>query len=315
MKIIALFPAKNEEWILRSTLPPLLSIADEVVVLDDGSIDRTADIVRELGGHILKLEDRAEKVVDMSRRRMALLEEGRKRGGTHFIWLDADEVFSANFLPQARQVIGELKPGEKLLLRWVALWKSPRAYRDDGSVYSNIYKDFAVCDDPSTGFNKKFLSESRTPGPFGEVKRIDESRGVVLHFQFAAWERNLMKQAWYRCSELVEGSRSARRINNTYAITLDDETAGTKPVPDKWIEGLDLNRDFTGFYDWHFKAIMAFFDTYGIEFFEPLQIWHIKELEREFVKRAGRQPKSKVFHPLLVELNKVKNYFKNKYWD
>lgn len=314
MKIIALMPVKNEAWILRTCLSSISMVADEIVALDDGSIDETPSILNAFKCNVIRL-DQNEHYVDMSLRRRKLLAEGRKRGGTHFIWLDADEAFSGNFIMNARAKIGSLTPGQKLLMRWATLWKSPSQYLNDNSVFGkSLYKDFVVCDAPGLDFDKKFLSESRTPGKNDNFVKVDESEGVVLHFQFAAWDRTQMKQAWYRCSELVEGSRSAKRINNTYAITLDSEKYVASPVPLDWLNGPDVP---TGIEksgsSWHHDAIFAFFDKYGIEFFEPLQIWHVEELRAEFLKRVGREPKAKTFNPLLIRLNNFKNKIRNSF--
>ena len=270
MKIIALMPVKNEDWILRTSLSSLVGFVDEIVVLNDGSADNTTDIVKHYGGIVLETKWGEEKHINMSRRRQFLLDEGRKRGGSHFVWLDADETFSTNFLSNAKRVISLLKPGMKLSLRWVALWKSFDKYRTNG-IYGNLYKDFIVCDSPEMSFGNKFLSEDRTPGPSNNIIKISENEGVVLHFQFAAWNRNQMKQVWYRCSELIEGSRSAKRINNAYSLTLDDPRAKLSFVPKSWVDGITMPVEFESF-GWHYKAIINYFDKYGIEFFEPLQI-------------------------------------------
>ena len=42
MKIIALLPFKNEEWILPSYLHNTTKIVDEIISIDDGSIDNSA---------------------------------------------------------------------------------------------------------------------------------------------------------------------------------------------------------------------------------------------------------------------------------
>ena len=41
MKIIALLPFKNEEWILPTFLSNVLPIVDEIISLDDSSTDNS----------------------------------------------------------------------------------------------------------------------------------------------------------------------------------------------------------------------------------------------------------------------------------
>jgi hypothetical protein len=52
--------------------------------------------------------------------------------------------------------------------------------------------------------------------------------------------------------------------------------------------------------------MLRLFDEKGIEFFEPLEIWHLQRLRHEFRRRTGRNPRSDRSHiaPLPVRLNR-----------
>lgn len=307
MKIVALLPFKNEAWILPTYLSSVAKIADEIVALDDESTDNGPAILEAAGASVVRHDFGEEGVVQMSARRTYLLEEGRKRGGTHFIWLDADETFSADFLPSACETIAALKEGEKLSLRWVHPWKDAEQYLDDpASPFGRSWKDVIVCDSPDYSFERRFLSEARTPGPHDTLVRLPEEKGVVLHFQFAQWDTLQMKQAWYRCVELIEGSRSARRINHTYSITLDAPTLRTLPLPTRWTNGIVLPNTAPAA-DWREEEICSWFDTHGILFFESLQIWHIPSLRARFVSEIGREPVPSTFPSWLLALHRVRN--------
>lgn len=307
MKIIALLPVKNEAWILPTYLSSVMRVADEIVALDDGSTDSSRTILEAAGASVFSHDFGTERIVQMSARRTLLLEEGRRRGGTHFIWLDADEAFSLDFLPLARETIASLKEGEKLSMRWVHLWKNTAQYLDDpASPFGHAWKDVIVCDSPTYSFETRFLSEARTPGPHDKLVCLPEEHGVVLHFQFAQWDAMQMKQAWYRCMERIEGSRSARRINHTYSVTLDAPALRTLPLPTHWIEGIVLPSD-APITDWREEEISSWFDTHGILFFEPLQIWHIPSLRKQFVSETSREPVPRVFPRWLLLLNRLRN--------
>lgn len=311
MKIIALLPLKNDAWILRTCLESLDVIADEVIIFDDGSTDDYGVILKSFPKVVVVKRTAAEVgAINMSEVRRKLLELGRKAGGTHFIWLDADEAFSKNFFNKSKEYIVKLKPGQKLMMKWIFLWKSRDEYRVDG-VFKDLYKDFIVCDDPNAVFEDKFLSEARTPGKSDDVIRIAEEDGVVLHFQYLDWRRNQLKQARYRCFELIKGERSAIRINCTYAITLGEKVK-TERVPEEWSCGITFPLAGLDGGNWYLKEIFDSFDRYGIKFFEPLQIWHIEELRQEFMKRVGREPKSRVLPRWIVPLNDLKNKLKKK---
>ncbi|NLZ74798.1 glycosyltransferase family 2 protein [Candidatus Falkowbacteria bacterium] len=308
MKIIALLPIKNEAWVLSACLGSLSLIADEIIILDDNSSDDYKDILSKFPKAIVfKNEVFDGQTVNMSTKRKTLLKIGRERGGTHFIWLDADEVFSDNFLLTYHKYLERMVPGQKIMMKWVFLLDH-KSYRSDG-VFWEIYKDFIVFDDGTLEFKDKKLSEERTPGGGGANSIIvPPDDGAVLHLQYLNKKRNDYKQAWYRCSELVEGKRSAKRINNTYSITIDNKKWQKNNLPEKlsskFINNIDLRLSND---NWYIEEIIKFFDQYGIKFFEPLQIWDIEKLREEFIKRVGRKPRSKVFSKWLVYLNKIKN--------
>src|SRR5690349_8963257 len=112
MKIIALLPVKNEAWVLPTYFSSVKKIADEIIALLDDSSDNSLEMLKKNSAIILSAK-KSDKT-DMSEKRKVLLEEGRKHGGTHFIWLDADETFSHDFISNGRERISKLKPGEKI---------------------------------------------------------------------------------------------------------------------------------------------------------------------------------------------------------
>ncbi len=89
-----------------------------------------------------------------------------------------------------------------------------------------------------------------------------------------------------------ESFSNATRINARYAPTLGDRREHVSPVPSKWLEGVEFAPDlFNTFPCWQYDDIFAMFVTYGIERFEPLQIWHLDPLREAFLGRLGRKPK------------------------
>ncbi len=299
MKLIALVPVKDEEWILPAFLSSVLPAVDEIVAVDNNSTDRSRRLLLEAGAHVETNASDSGTEWSENLIREQLLELGRGRGGTHFLCLDADEALTAPALTNLREVAKTLKPSEKIAMQWLALWKSPRAYRDDKSVWSNNYKDFLFSDDgiltyvPAAG--ERGWGTLRTPGqndPSGWIT-LRPDQAAVAHFQFVPWRRFQAKQAWYRCCELVSDPNGAIRINAMYAPTLDDPSARLKQVPEGWLESITVP---AGIADmpaaWHLEAIRKMFATFGCEHFEPLQIWHVPELREDFIATTGREPRS-----------------------
>jgi hypothetical protein len=104
-------------------------------------------------------------------------------------------------------------------------------------------------------------------------------------------KRNQLKQAWYRCRELLDG-RSAAAINGFYSVTLSDARVPTTKVPVEWVEAVTFpSADSDLRSSWHLREILEWFDQRGIEFFEGLEIWQIRVLGDEFRKRVGRTPR------------------------
>lgn len=60
-RIIALIPARDEATTVTTTVRALRHIADQVVVVDDGSIDRTASLALQAGATVLRIPRNAGK--------------------------------------------------------------------------------------------------------------------------------------------------------------------------------------------------------------------------------------------------------------
>lgn len=320
MKVIGLMPVKNEAWILPTAIPQLHRFVDEILVLDTGSNDGSLEILSQYGVLVKKGFYHPGHQNNYAAWRNTLLDWGRERKGTHFVWLDADEAFTSHFLPSFRNYLERLKPGQKLLMDWLCLWKDATQLRIDSCVWKKIVKDFVVCDDGTARFCESHLRhEGRTPGPtpFRDQIIIPREEGAVLHFQFVPFHRFQMKQCFQRVRELWENveqkgwdyDQAVLSINRNYAITLDDPKARCSPLPTQWYQGIDrLDRLSQTSNGWFEEAIFDYFSRKPIEWFEPLQIWHLPSLHEKFVMKVGRRPVSREIPKLL----KMKSYIRNR---
>lgn len=280
---------------LPCCLASLKGVADMVIGMDDHSSDHSGDIVRERGGIVLEMEGELsgfsqgkEKVI-----RQRLLEDARRRGATHFFCIDADEVVTVPFRRYGRELLENLEPGHKLALRWLTLWGSPRLFRDgDYSKFHRIYRSVIVRDAPDLPSYEGFLHMPRTPGSDekSNVTKCPLEKGALLHFTAAELLPYQMKIAWYHCVELVRRPDEAERINRFYFRDWDERHIRLRSVPDAWVEGLPLDDIPPCPPSWQWEEMQRLFDEKGVEFFEPLEIWHIPRLREEFLRRAGREP-------------------------
>ena len=285
MKIIGLIPVRNEEWILPTCVTSLRKFCDDIIAFDDNSTDSSVEILKSLGVSVYHNKNLGMWGDVERSNRENLLKLGRERGGTHFVCVDADECFTSNFEANAKELISKLRPGQKLSLQWMALWRDMRAFRNDSSIWSNNFKDFIVYDTGSLSYDDGFLCVGHTPGSNNSTWiKITREQGSVLHFQFSHWNRFQIKQAWYQCTERIK-LKNVEDIRSKYCIVLDDDYKNT-PLESWEIENVLMpyrSDDIVD--DWHLADIYNWFDQYGIEFFKPLNIWHIGELKREYEKR------------------------------
>lgn len=301
MKIIGLLPFKNEEKFLPTYLSNVKPVCDEIIAIDDGSIDGSAKILKDAGVTVYSSEKLKNFNSGWSEGsiRSELLRLGREAGGTHFVCLDSDETFTTPFLSVARDMMSQMKPGQKLSMMWLALWKSYTHFRHDNTVWSNNWKDFIIMDRPDCSYNAdQHMHLGRTPRYPGESEsswlRIDPNYAAVLHYQFSVYNNFQLKQAWLRCSELIQRPDDAATINRVYGITLLDDNVGLFEMPKEWYNGVTLPNVPNFDPDWGEESfiradllpgIYKYFDDYGVEFFKDLDIWHIPQLKEKLLEK------------------------------
>lgn len=289
MRIMALLPFRNEAHVLPSYLSTVVPLVEKIIAIDDGSTDNSANLMRKAGADVYSWNEERMKFgwAELGIRQR-LLELGREAGGTHFIVLDADETFTRPFIKVSSKVLQQLEPGQRILMQWLAMWKSVDHYRDDSSVWSNNYKDFIFRDDGQSNYPEIWMHTPRTPGRFANHDQdltLNPKYGAVMHFQFSNWDTFQIKQCWCRMSEYIKDPGSAQNINNKYKITLDGDAVVT-PLPDDWKEGVKFPEvsyqdDISSF--WRLKEIENWFEVHGVEFFRKLEIWHVPQI-REAAK-------------------------------
>lgn len=304
MKVIALVPVKNEAWILRFSLANMSLFSDEIILLDDGSTDGSRDIAAEFENVQVLSYDAEEAYVDMSARRNVLLAAGREAGGTHFVFLDADETFSDLAITTLHSRMANMKQGETLCFPWISIVDSNGTWGFDPKE-KTLFKDIVYFDNGNDTFAPKALSEDRTPSHDHHFVPFEE--GYILHFQQIAKKRYALKQTWYRVNELLEGKRSARRINATYDFTKRSNQKHIEVLSDKFTRAhrQDISSDVDG--AMYVERLQRMFDEKGIEHFEALDIWYVPDLQEMFVSIVGREPRPKTFPTFILALNVLKN--------
>ena len=98
VKISACAIVKNEERNLPQWLACVRSIADELVVVDTGSTDRTVELARAAGASVYSFAWRN----DFSAAKNFALQKAK---GSWIVFLDADEYFSQEDIPKVRRYV------------------------------------------------------------------------------------------------------------------------------------------------------------------------------------------------------------------
>lgn len=132
MKLVAILRVKDEILCIRECLSKLSSLADEIVILDNGSTDGTLEALGEFNKivKILHTEGYHE-----GRDKCLLLEEAKKRNPDWILWIDGDEVFEKHF---TRLIIEQYMNSKynKILFKLCHLWLSKEYYRIDGPLFA-----------------------------------------------------------------------------------------------------------------------------------------------------------------------------------
>ena len=134
MSLIALLQARDEERFLPGWLANVERCVDGIVALDDGSSDRTAEI---LAAHPKVVELRQKPVGqpwDEHANQVELVKAGRELGADWLLCLDADERLENRFVERAPELLAEADRDGIDVFRFHLreLWDDPHHYRADG---------------------------------------------------------------------------------------------------------------------------------------------------------------------------------------
>lgn len=282
-KIVAMVQVRNEQILLRQCLLALSCYTDAIVILDDASTDATLEIIQSLVDEC-KIEsiirNREWKEWNEPANKNKLLAAARAIGGTHMIIIDADEMFSANCRDDnyLRNKILALKPGDSMGCQWFNLWRSIYTYRDDGSVWVPRDNERIFCDNGTAYYPSGFLHGSPLPkGLTGTYYPSDDKSRGILHFQFVNWQNLLIKQAWYRCLELIHNPKlSIRHLNYNYGRSKDETNIKFKAASKNWFDYPFFDASiFEKPEESRKKQVLTWFEQYGRDFFKDLDIWDI----------------------------------------
>lgn len=123
---------KNEEQVLGRCLKAAGSFADEIIIVDTGSCDRTKEIGREYGGKVYDFAWRDDFAA-------ARNEAFSKANMDYCMWLDADDVVTEENQEKIKKLKQELEPDTD-----VVMMKYSIAEDSDGKSLFSYYRERLV---------------------------------------------------------------------------------------------------------------------------------------------------------------------------
>ena len=114
MKVSVVIPTLNSERTIGIAVRSALSVADEVIVADSYSTDRTVEIAEKEGAKVIQVK---------GSRLIARIEGAKRAKGDYVVNLDADMYFSENFRGFEEKVIalGEITVGKGLVYKIMSI--------------------------------------------------------------------------------------------------------------------------------------------------------------------------------------------------
>lgn len=290
-KIVGVMQLCNEEQIAEQSLRCLAEYCDALVVLNDGSVDRTAEILE-----ILAPELRIEKIITHEvsywktkseiDNRNELLMGARSVGATHIMWLDADEFVTAtckkdNWL---RNKILNLPVGATIFMQMIDIWGDCHHYRDDGQL--NPHMDInttpiAFADDGKSRYSHSYAPSGaihvcKTPFRSSQDVVVKDINYGLLHFKSVNLNDRDLKRCWYMCLEFLRcggNQHRARSITDFYNrnVMIVPAHVGRSRVPDSWLDYSFFNEScFSRNHSGRINDFTKWFNTYGVDYFRAV---------------------------------------------
>lgn len=265
MKIAALLLARNEQWIVRLSSWAAAQWCDELHLSLHNCTDKTEEYAvkpwRDLSKPVyIQRENTDSWEWQEMPMRDRMLESARRSGATHMAMVDADEIPTANVLPQLREWTKALQPGQILDVPMIPM-RSLSQYQDDGSTWTRSWLSTAFMDAPGLCWRADvdgYQYHARCPKNCSPRRKTmynptkdRAAEGGICHFQFANTRRLLAKHVLYRASEFLRwpDKTPASRLNELYDAALKcEKLSDAAPY---WFVGYDMSLIDLNDVPWH----------------------------------------------------------------
>ena len=283
-KIVGLITVNSSDIAgLHRLLNCVTPFVHSIVLLDTNTDPKSNSIVKtpDYARLVAKTIHPAPTDNDGSGYRNQLLRTGRMQGGTHFIIIDANEIFTANLIENdiLKNSILELEPGDTLTLNRVLFWGGTDKFRLDESSQVWNYKANIFADDSKCSYESDSIYAPRVPkNLYGRRYFIEGNETCILDFRSINQEKYILILAWYRMLErILRPQKSATEINQRYAMEQWTSSPLLHESKPEWFAGYSGfdEKDFLHTDNWRTRQMLAWFEEFGDDLFRELDIWDI----------------------------------------
>jgi hypothetical protein len=237
MKLVCIMACRNEEWVLGLAARAVLMWCDELVILLHACEDRSGEIAMEMA---IRNVDRVTVLVEPDNvwremaHRQLMLETARSRGATHIVYVDADEVLTANLVDVIRGKIEKCPAGHICQLPWIQLRGGLWSYHGRG-LWADQFASTAFRDDPIYHWAQRDGYDFHHRHPMGRQMppyRPIRHYGGLMHLQMVSDRRLRAKQALYKMTEVIRwpGREPVAAVDRRYNMAVyGTEQPGAPP--------------------------------------------------------------------------------------
>lgn len=229
MRLVCTMPCRNEDWVIGCSARAALEWVDHLVVLNHASTDRTGEILlrvaEEYPNRVTILNETGPVWEEMKHRQL-LLSCARDFFPTHIVMVDADEVLTANLVPNIRSMIEHAGVRQIVQLPWICLAGGLDRYYDSG-VWAEQYVSMAFTDRPELHWIAREGYDFHHRHPMGQpcipYRPVTAFRqGGLMHLQFVSKRRLAAKQALYKMTEVVRwpGREPVHIVDQRYNVAV-----------------------------------------------------------------------------------------------
>ncbi len=224
MKLTALMPVRNEDWILGLSARVALQWVDDLVILNHASTDRTVEIIADL---YLEFPGRVHLISvpvaqwDEMEHRQFMLERARGMGGdfgaSHIALIDADEILTSDLVGRVRQLVEQTPRGSMLQIPLYNLRQNICRYHLNG-IWGNRIVSVAFRDESAAAWRGDTFHHREPHGvTWNNFRPLRQGQGGVMHLWGVTERRLLAKHALYKVTECIRWpDKSRSEIERTY---------------------------------------------------------------------------------------------------